>query len=61
MSIKFEGLDEILNSLDNLVDMAGYEKGLEKACMIVERSAKQKAPKGSGELRRSITSKVDNL
>ena len=61
MSIKFEGLDELLDSLDNLYDMAGYSKGLEKACMIVERTAKQKAPKGNGELRRSITSKVENL
>lgn len=61
MSIKFEGLEEVLDSLDNLYDMANYSKGLEKACMLVERSAKQKAPKGTGELRRSITSKVDNL
>lgn len=61
MSIKFEGLDEVLNSLDNLIDMANYSNGLEKACMIVERAAKQKAPKGTGDLRRSITSKVENL
>lgn len=61
MSIKFDGLDEILDSLDNLYDMVGYSKGLEKACMLVERSAKQKAPKDNGELRRSITSKVEGL
>jgi HK97 gp10 family phage protein len=61
MSIKFEGLEEVYNSLDNLIDMANYSTGLEKACMIVERSAKQKAPKGNGDLRRSITSKVNGL
>ena len=61
MSIKFDGLDEVLNSLDNLIDMANYADGLEKACMLVERTAKQKAPKGNGELRRSITSKVEDL
>lgn len=61
MSIQFEGIDEILDSLDNLYDMAGYVKGLEKACTIVERAAKQKAPKGNGELRRSITSKVEDM
>ena len=61
MSIEFEGLDEVLESLDNLYDMAAYSKGLEKACAIVERSAKQKAPKGTGELRRSITSEVRDL
>ena len=32
---------------------------LGKACALVERSAKQKAPKGTGELRRSITSRVE--
>lgn len=61
MSIQFEGLEEVLNSLDNLTDMVNYSKGLEKACMMVERTAKQKAPKGTGELRRSITSKVNGL
>lgn len=61
MSIKFDGLDEILDSLDNLYDMVGYSKGLEKACALVEKSAKQKAPKDNGELRRSITSKVEDL
>ena len=61
MSIKFDGLEEILDSLDNLYGMQSYSKGLEKACTLVERSAKQKAPKGAGELRRSITSKVNGL
>ena len=61
MSIKFEGLDNVLDSLDNLTDMVNYSQGLEKACMLVERTAKQKAPKGTGELRRSITSRVNGL
>lgn len=61
MSIKFEGLEEVLNSLDSLTDMANYSKGLDKATALVERTAKQKAPKGNGELRRSITSKVNGL
>ena len=61
MSIELEGLDEVLESLDNLYDMAAYDKGLEKACLMVERAAKQKAPKGNGALRRSITSEVKFL
>lgn len=61
MSIEFEGLNEILDSLDNLVDTRSLEVALGKACALVERSAKQKAPKDTGELRRSITSKVENL
>ena len=60
MSIQLEGLDELLNSLDSLVDEQQLNQALGKACALVERSAKQKAPKGTGELRRSITSKVEN-
>lgn len=60
MSITFDGIEEVLNSLDRFSNVDGMENALEKACAIVERSAKQKAPKGKGELRRSITSKVEN-
>lgn len=59
MSIKLEGLDEVLDSLENLADMDKFEAALGRACALVERSAKQKAPKGTGELRRSITSKIE--
>lgn len=61
MSIQFEGLEEIVEKLDSLTDIFNYDKGLEKACAIVERAAKQKAPKGNGALRRSITSEVKDL
>ena len=59
MSIQFEGLEEVLDSLDSLVDEAKLEAALGRACAVVERSAKQKAPKDTGALRRSITSKVE--
>lgn len=59
-SIKFEGLEEVLEELKDLQDIKSYEKALKNACALVERSAKQKAPKGNGELRRSITSKIEN-
>ena len=36
------------------------EQALTNACLLVERAAKEKAPKGNGELRRSIASKVEN-
>lgn len=35
------------------------EKALEKACLIVENSAKQCCPVGDGQLRQSINHKVD--
>lgn len=57
-SVKLEGLDEILESITNLTEMSEVKKTVGKACAIVERSAKEKAPKGTGELRRSITSEV---
>lgn len=60
MSIEFEGLDEILEQLDGLADADRFKATLQQACALIERSAKQKAPKGNGELRRSITSKVEN-
>lgn len=60
MAIEFEGLDEILASLEELADADNLDAALTKACLLVERSAKEKAPKGTGELRRSITSKVED-
>lgn len=60
MSIKFEGLDAVLDSLDKVGAAHNYIPALKKACALVERTAKQKAEKNTGELRRSITSKVDN-
>lgn len=59
--IKFDGLDDVLNSIDSLADNRKIQAALGRACAVVERSAKQNAPKGIGELRRSITSKVEGL
>lgn len=58
MSIRFEGLDDVLESLEELVDTERLEAAMTKATLLVERSAKQKVPKGNGELGRSITSEV---
>lgn len=58
-TIELEGLEEVLKNLDRTVNRRQIEQALGKACALVERSAKQKAPKGTGELRRSITSKVE--
>lgn len=58
--IKFEGLDGILDKLKKISSNANIDGALGTACAVVERSAKQKAPKDNGELRRSITSKVED-
>ena len=60
MSIEFEGLKEVLAMLEEPVNPQKLEQALTTACLLVERAAKEKAPKGNGELRRSIASKVEN-
>lgn len=59
MSIEIEGLNDVLRSL-SLLNPAKIDAALGKACALVERAAKEKAPKDTGELRRSIASKVEN-
>ena len=61
MSIELQGLEDILQRLDNIADIQKLNLALGRACALVERSAKEKAPKDTGELRRSISSKVENL
>jgi HK97 gp10 family phage protein len=58
---RIEGIEEVFEELDDITDIKKLEKALGKACAVVERAAKQKAPKGTGELRRSITSKVERV
>lgn len=59
MSIEINGLEVVLNDLENLFNLSRVEKGITTATLRVERSAKQKAPKG--ELQQSITSKVEDF
>lgn len=61
MSIEFKGLEDVLEQIEELADTTNVEAALKTACALVEKSAKQKAPKGNGDLRRSITSKVEGL
>lgn len=58
--IRIEGLSEVLASIDRMGDTQKFEMAVGKACALIERAAKEKAPKGTGELRRSITSEVKN-
>ena len=59
--IEFKGLDKVLKGLDLVANEEKIQRGLTKACLLVERTAKQKAPKGNGELRNSITHEVKGL
>lgn len=56
---EIQGIDKILEKFDNLTDKDKLQTVIGKACALVEREAKIKAPKDIGELRRSIKSKVE--
>lgn len=58
MSVRIEGIDSLLVEINGLMDESKVRQGLAKGCTIVERAAKQKAPKDTGALKRSITSEV---
>ena len=57
--IQIVGLDKVLKSLDGIFSDESTEAALNKATLLVEGEARKKAPKGEGDLRRSITSKVE--
>lgn len=59
MAFRLEGLDEVLEEIENVADTSELERAMGLACAVVEAAAKQKAPKGTGELRRSIESRVE--
>lgn len=54
MEIRIENLEELQGKLSKLIT----RNDVEKACAQVERLAKQKAPKDTGALARSITYEV---
>lgn len=61
MNVEFEGAEKLMARLDKMSDEAALKKSLETAVLLVERSAREKAPKDTGALRRSIRSKVEGL
>lgn len=59
MKIKIDNLETVLDNIDDLFALEELEGAMRKACLVIERSAKEKAPKDSGALKRSIASKID--
>ncbi len=59
MGVRFEGMNELFKRLDGIASKQKCASAMGQCCAIVERSAKQKAPKDTGALRRSIQSKVE--
>ena len=58
--IRLEGIDEVLESIEDIGDTEQFSDILGRACALVEGEAKKKAPKDTGALRNSIASKVEN-
>jgi HK97 gp10 family phage protein len=56
--MQIEGVETILQRFDNVADTTAIKRAMGKCCALVERTAKQTAPKGNGELRNSIQSEV---
>jgi HK97 gp10 family phage protein len=59
MGIEIEGIDDRLDVITDIADAQELKQALGKACALVEGDAKKNAPKGNGELRRSIESRVE--
>ena len=59
MSIEFDGIERIMQRLEDAASVEELEAAMGKACALVERSAKQNAPKGNGDLRRFTKSKIE--
>lgn len=58
MSVKLEGAEELIAKINELSEAENLEKNLKTALALVEASARKKAPKDTGALRRSIESKI---
>ena len=57
--VEFKGLDKIIAKLDKMQDTSTIVSAMQDACDLVEGSAKGKAPKDTGALRRSITNRIE--
>lgn len=57
--IKFEGLDKIIEKIEDFDDVHAMTSAMQDACNIVVDAAIDKAPRKTGALRRNIKSKVE--
>lgn len=58
-NVSIRGIDNIVEEMERIVDSDNLVSVMGKACAVVEAAAKEKAPRDTGALRRSITSKVE--
>ena len=60
MDLEIDGLEQFTQRIEDMANTRALERAMGKVCAIVERDAIKKAPKGAGDLRRSIQSRVEN-
>jgi HK97 gp10 family phage protein len=60
LDFEFTNLDVVVKSIGEKISEQNAEQALGKACALLEREAKMKAPKDTGALRNSITSKIEH-
>lgn len=58
--ITIKGIEALQKKFEKIANGENTQKALQKACALVEAEAKKNAPKDTGELRRSITSRVED-
>jgi HK97 gp10 family phage protein len=64
MALEIENIGGILERLDGIADETKMKQSITKACMLLERAAKQNAQglsEGDGTLAGSISSRIDDL
>lgn len=64
MSLEIQGLENVFERLDGIINPEKAKQAITKACLIVERDAKinaQSLSEGNGDLAGSITSRIDDL
>lgn len=59
MAITVDGIDEVVEFITDIADVNDIKKVVGNGCALVERVAKKTAPKKSGDLRKSIESRVE--
>lgn len=55
-----KNLERLQVKLDNMKNIEVYKSAMNTACIAVERSAKQKCPRKTGDLKRSVTHEVSS-
>lgn len=58
-NIEIQGVESVLARIEEMGDVGDIQTRIGQACALVEASAKRRAPKDTGALRRSITSEVN--